>query len=206
MNLATYTMDKHTALAHLAMYRRELRNKASKAEHVQELADVYFQLSRGRMIVDVVESFRTAGVDERGEPRIAICRADAKWCFLQRERVRAGELSYKFFGTMADVKWINSRTQPQFHIPGISVPAAQLQADRWTIRTVVPLIPPQHVPKADLANYHLLWEVKQWEPVPPHDPLLLRKVTDTLFVVMAQWDLTPIEQAVMRGALAMTRT
>lgn len=204
MNLTTYTLDRDTALAHLAMYRRELRNTASKAEHVQELADTYYQLSRGRAVIDVLDSFKAAGMDERGEPRIAICRADAKWCFLKRDNV-AGEVEYKFFATQADSRWITANNRPSFHIPRVAFPGAAIGRDRWLIRTVAPLIPPAHMPKADLSNYHLLWEVKEWEAVPPQDPLLLKKITDTLFVVLAQWDLTPIEQAVMRGALAFGR-
>lgn len=41
----------------------------------------------------------------------------------------------------------------------------------------------------------------QWRPVPPVDPFLLKHLGGTLYVVLAQWDLTPLEQAVLAGRL-----
>lgn len=41
----------------------------------------------------------------------------------------------------------------------------------------------------------------EWAPVPPTDPFLLRHLGGTLYVVLAQWDLTPLEKAVLAGRL-----
>ena len=45
---------------------------------------------------------------------------------------------------------------------------------------------------------HLLWEPR-WErrPRPPGDPALLKHLAGPLYAVLATWDLTPVEQAVL---------
>jgi hypothetical protein len=61
--------------------------------------------------------------------------------------------------------------------------------------------PRQGNPQGALANYHILFEA-EWRPVPPKDPLLLRRVGQAdLWVVLAAWDLTEVERAVLAGRL-----
>jgi len=67
-------------------------------------------------------------------------------------------------------------------------------------RALVPMIPPKFRPTAKLSNYHIMFEAV-WKPVPPVDPFLLKHLGGTLYVVLAQWDLTPLEQAVLAGRL-----
>jgi hypothetical protein len=62
---------------------------------------------------------------------------------------------------------------------------------------VVPIVPPQYRPKFKLSNYHILWEA-DWKRVPV-DPILLKHLGGSLYAVLASWDLTEIEQAVLRG-------
>jgi hypothetical protein len=70
------------------------------------------------------------------------------------------------------------------------VPSAQYQ-----------LLPPSIKPsEASLKHYHILWEA-EWENAPPVDPYLLRRISANLFVVIASWDLTPLERAVMAESL-----
>jgi hypothetical protein len=68
------------------------------------------------------------------------------------------------------------------------------------IKALIPAIPAHLRPADDLANYHILWEAK-WEPTAPVDPLLLKRLTDNIYVILAQWDLTPIEQAILEDRL-----
>jgi hypothetical protein len=44
----------------------------------------------------------------------------------------------------------------------------------------------------------VLWEA-DWKvhPVPPGDPALLKHIGGDLYAVVAVWDLTPLEQAVL---------
>jgi hypothetical protein len=70
------------------------------------------------------------------------------------------------------------------------------------IQTSVPIIPPRFTPQTGLHNYHVLWEVEKWDVVtPPKDPLLLKRVSPNVFGVLAAWDLTDVERAVLRGRI-----
>ena len=77
--------------------------------------------------------------------------------------------------------------------------------DTWIIadkyfKTGVPIIPAKFMPKGNLENYYILWEVKEWEEVPPaRDPLLLKRLTENMFVILAAWDVTPLEQSIIKG-------
>ena len=68
---------------------------------------------------------------------------------------------------------------------------------------LVPAVPADIRPDVgQLKDWHIPWEVDKWFersqiPEPPRDPLLLRKIRGELFQVLAEWDLTEIERAVM---------
>jgi hypothetical protein len=65
--------------------------------------------------------------------------------------------------------------------------------------TLTPIIPPALRPKHNLANYKTLWEVEAWKLEPPRDPMLLKPLGGMLYAVLATWDLTELERAVLRG-------
>jgi len=44
-------------------------------------------------------------------------------------------------------------------------------------------------------------EVEKWKPLPPKDPILLKRLTPNLFGVLATWDLTNLERAIIRGRI-----
>ena len=69
---------------------------------------------------------------------------------------------------------------------------------------MVPLIPPRFRPSNnDLHRYHILWDVQgAWEAEPPKDPFLLSRIHGDLFAVLAVWDLTELERAVLKGIRA----
>jgi hypothetical protein len=65
-------------------------------------------------------------------------------------------------------------------------------------QTIVPEIPLQFRVPAKEAEHHLvLWEVKEWTMRAPSDPLLLERIAHPLYVVVAQWDLTELEQKIL---------
>ena len=79
----------------------------------------------------------------------------------------------------------NSRTRPQHHAEAVGGEHSQRQA------------------------WHILWEVTEWSSTPqsgpaPYDPLLLKHLGGQLYAVLAEWDLTPLERAVMQGAFLRT--
>jgi hypothetical protein len=49
----------------------------------------------------------------------------------------------------------------------------------------------------------ILWEA-EWQHV-PSDPLLLRHITGPLYAVLASWDLTELERAVLSRRLESER-
>jgi hypothetical protein len=64
--------------------------------------------------------------------------------------------------------------------------------------TIVPLIPPRLRPrKHRIRGFHILWEVDSWTPLPSKDPALLRHIRGDLWSVVATWDLTELEMAVL---------
>jgi hypothetical protein len=70
-----------------------------------------------------------------------------------------------------------------------------------THRAPAPVIPPQHRPTLPLSQHWLLWHVEEWKRVAPVDPMLILPFgANGLGVVVAHWDLTPVERMVM-GAL-----
>ena len=70
---------------------------------------------------------------------------------------------------------------------------------RKSIEAPTPVIPPKHIQKGD--HLYLLWEVEHWIPAAPKDPLLLRRITNNLFVIYAHWNTTKLERAIIRGRL-----
>ena len=59
---------------------------------------------------------------------------------------------------------------------------------------------PPHLRPDDLSKYFVLWEA-EWTAKAPVDPMLLSRVNETMFAIVAQWDLTPLEQRVLEGRL-----
>lgn len=71
---------------------------------------------------------------------------------------------------------------------------------------LVPIVPADVRSKVtgQLSTYFTLWEVEQWadqriRSLSDRDPLLLKHIGGELYAVVAEWDLTEIERAVMAG-------
>lgn len=180
--------------------------KLRKEEIRQDLRRVYGHLRHGKKIVDVYESFKTAGLNKNRNPKLAICRADAKQCYCYKDPNGAAIFSFESGVTVA------RKTKGDIHTPNETFQWNEdgskfvLWKERH-IRTLVPIIPAKilvNEVKILLRNFHILWEVEPnaWKTMrPPRDPILLRRLTPNLFGVLATWDLTPLERAVIRGRL-----
>ncbi|HEY0006208.1 MAG TPA: hypothetical protein VGB17_15620 [Pyrinomonadaceae bacterium] len=78
---------------------------------------------------------------------------------------------------------------------------------RWfkaTYASTVPEVPFHLRPNGDISNYFILWEVAEWRglylsPRAPADPLLLERIAHPIYVVVAQWDLTELEQKLLEA-------
>lgn len=226
MNIQPIEMDPKVARVHYREYRKKVRealdarkrevferNALTGGENVrrarveisrmekedQELSKAYRAMSLGARIINVPSVLRSAGLNEQKLPKLAICPANAEWCWLDRE----GQ-EWRFCRTES---W-RRKADDQVRVP-LSTFSAELSDSAWRqrhnlvqlpVRAMVPSIPVRLRPSS-LDNYFILWDAV-WEKAPPVDPLLLRKVTDTLYSIVAQWDLTPIERAVLEGRIS----
>lgn len=172
---------------------RELYRAYRKHQHYSTLIDweiqrIYQLVAQGRVVIRAIESIKAAGLNEQRLPKLAIARADAEACFFRVERNEC------IFDTEA---W--PRRRVRHHSLEIRFSARDWPnvTTKWRSRATLPPIPLHLRPLRGLANYHVLWEA-EWTPVPPRDPMLLRRIgRSDAWLVVAAWDLTEVERAVL---------
>lgn len=177
---------------------RELWRDYRKHQHWsapidQEVMRTYQAIAQGRMVIKALASITAAGLNAEGLPKLAICRADAEYCWLHGD----ANGSAVFASNEPALTWrAEHRTRQRVAFPRGSF-SPPISRNRWRPRAVVPQVPLPLRPKRGLANYHILWEA-EWQLVPPLDPMLLRRVgAADLWIVCAAWDLTEIERAAL---------
>lgn len=205
MNLATIDVPQAFAREKVAEYRAAVKAR-HEAEDAQILAG-YRALSQGKTVIDLVATIRKgggirvngAGWNRRTEfwvPRLAIMRADQKWCHVATDR--DGEVRFYHQG------W-SPRSNERRNV--VSLPAGTLpvpeggetrSAAFGSVRALVPPVPPGLRPNVGIGSYHVLFEA-EWQPVAPKDPALLKHIGGGLYVVVATWDLTELERTVLAG-------
>lgn len=194
MQVATLEEKRAIAREKYAEYLKAVKVRQSK--EYEAIKNAYRELSRGNQVIDIVATMQNAGVDHLQRPRLAIVRADAKLCWFRcTHTARSWGAGRQPIFSASD-NWHPPKTQ------SVVLPRNTFEIDSdhqtKTLRAVVPTIPPSLMPAGNLANYHILWEA-EWETIPV-DPMLLKHLGKSLYVVLAQWDLTPLEQAVLRDA------
>lgn len=199
MDLATLEIDQDTARERLAEYTEALRRERNVED--EAIAAAYRAAARGLPVISLSAAIQAGGwFPGSGLPRIAIARADATQCTVQRWR---GQWDSRQRGLeYSDEGWTGRPVTALVGASHVHVPCAVPPSDlRWyTGTTVVPPIPPRHRPRRRnwrLSSYHILWEVERWDLTPPHDPALLRHIRGDLWAVLAVWDLTPVERLVL---------
>lgn len=153
-----------------------------------EIARTYRLISQGKVVIQALESIRAAGLDATNKPKLAIARADAKRCRYQGWQ--DGRVNFR----NPDKGW-TARTC-HFEFPPGSFPGCDT---KWSdeYHSIVPMIPLKFRPETSLEKYHILWEA-EWSRVVPVDPMLLRRLgKGDLWLVVAAWDLTPVERAAL---------
>lgn len=174
-----------------------------------ELKQVYGHMRHGRALIDIVQAMRDTGLREDGWPRIAIVRADYDTSYFVKMANGGGF----FTGTEEVANWRGGQGSQRYSTrkEDVALPHETFSGgEEWgsvpwrdsRARTVAPHIPPKFIPDHDFRNYYLLWEAEEWSrPVPPKDPMLLKRVNNTAFVVLSSWDLTEVERAVLNGRI-----
>lgn len=190
------TMNKEEAEKELKEYREIVKTRGE--DYLKQIKESLYHLSQGRSILDMNIVMKVGGINEEGEPKLAIARSDWNRVRFRKQQVGAG----RFF------RDDNSGLKMNVSIPENTFPKwnEKEKADRFeekiirkTISTKVPIVPAQFLPKGKLENYYILWEVDKWNEEPPKDPILLKRIEENTFVVLGAWDLTPLEQSIIRG-------
>jgi len=168
-----------------------------RARHTEEDAAImrgYRELLKGNRILNLHEVFANCEYDAQGRPKLAISRADQSRVWFNRGR-DFGRFIWKDYRASwrGGAAYLTKTNGLRFPVPTHERGHYSGQDHR----TVVPIVPPQYRPeKKGLHLYHVLWEVDTWETV-PHDPMLLKHLGSSIYAVLAVWDLTPMERAVL---------
>ena len=227
MQLPTLTVTRDEAKEEVQRYRRARQHVVLTREDERMLA-AYRAIAKGKQVIDLHRAFALAGTQQRmvtvsrwsdgrqrdveirvDLPVLAAFRADKRWTWTDGIS-RDGTLTLRAHAHGAPERFSATR----FQVVGVfSQDDSRRALTQWTdpsFRALLPTIPPhlrpmrslygERVPM-DLSKYIVLWEA-EWEldrSVAPGDPALLRHLGGALYTVDAQWDLTPVEQAVLAG-------
>jgi|SRR6185437_6804776 len=187
MNVQHIQFSPEDAAAALREYKQH-RGSYDKADW--EIERIYREISRGKTVMSALQAIRDGGLDELGRPRLAIMRADQDVCIC--ELWSSDQITLRNEQGSHAAEWY-------FEVPWPNRPPVQRGAGipvyQYTAR--LPRIPPQHRPINRLSDYHLLWEAN-WENIPT-DPYLLKRIGKDAWIVLAAWELTPVEVSVLRA-------
>jgi hypothetical protein len=203
MNLSTIEMPRAKAREAFLDYRRAVRERHS-AEDAQ-IMRAYRELAKGTALIKLPVVIRAGGTTtittrrwdgQPGDvvvPRLAVARAHRSACWTFGVD-RDGDVELRGRRDLAP-----SNRKDRIVVGGFDEAVAD-PGWRPRILAQAPVIPPPFRPAHKLEGYHLLWEA-EWalDPVPPTDPALLKHVGGDLYAVVAVWDLTEVERAVLAG-------
>lgn len=176
-DVSTIVIPKENAIEKLAEYRNI--QKSARREEDVDFRRLYRMAEKGYPIIDLVGAFKSTGLNEKNQPRLAMARADWETCFFWRWEMRYC-MSARY------------RTN-SFRIPD-GVWGKELNYNN--LSSPVPHIPPKIRPKDEISGYWILFEVQDWTEYPA-DPYLLKKITGYLYAVVGEWDLTDLERALL---------
>ena len=198
MNVPLIEMNRQDALTKIDAYAAHLRKRADD-EYAAALAG-YRALADGKPLLNLTDAIHHAGLGDDGRPRLAIARADRRQVKVQAQTWGSNRGQVLFDAT--------SRNFHQWGYMGslvISIRWREPQIEMRTGYAIVPMIPADVRPnRGQLRDYFILWEVEQWADnrirvEPDRDPYLLTHLAGDLYAVEAEWDLTPLERAIMSG-------
>lgn len=208
MELPLIDVPQAEARQAAADYLKAVRQRHSDED--QAILRGYRELARGRRLIQLSAAIRAGGCDTvtvrwrpgfgdrvwREElvtvPRLAVARADATRVWSQGVNSE-GECEIRTKRNLGPNNRVDRMTLRGLESPPVSANW------RW-VQAIVPIVPPPLRPAVHLRNYHVLWEA-EWspEPSPPYDPALLKHLGGDLYAVVAIWDLTELERAVLSG-------
>lgn len=199
MDLATLDISPDEAADRLAAYRALDPDQRTPTD--EGVLAGYRAAARGLPLIQLRDAIGMGGYFDNGLPRLAVVRADARycWCTVNRWWGPRNRNDIVYCATDDD----RGRAAVGRYRVALTLPRPTGYGDvRRSGRTLVPTVPPEHRPKRHLlGRFHILWEVEAWEDVAPRDPALLRHVRGDLWAVLATWDLTELERAVLSAGM-----
>ncbi len=164
--------------------------KREKDKRIEALKRGYWHAAQGKKLIDIPDAIRQIGLNDEGQPKLAIARADWGRVFLHSTSD----------GTGIYTQWGDTPTGGIY--TEVRVPKLLPKDNPWywkALSAPVPLVSPEVRLnlKGRLQNYWILWEVEKWEEVPV-DPILLKRITGRLFAVIDTWELSELERMVLR--------
>jgi hypothetical protein len=216
MDMAVLNVPEDEARAALDTYRTAIREAATR--EVKELTERaksrraaiaaqdrailagYEAIAKHKTVISLRQTLVAGGEDSEHRPRLAIARADER--DVEMQRWDSGRVDYIGLQHWTDNEYAEKpyNTNRDFQFIGLLPEVDGLGQRGWhriEATAVVPHIPPGLRPDA-LERYHVLWEA-DWQRKQPVDPALLRHLRGDLYVVVATWDLTDLERAVLDG-------
>lgn len=189
----------------------------------------YRELARGNRILELSKTIAAGGVVEvearasrwtnNGTvseefvalaPGLAAIRADARSCWMRPLSPRATTDGFSF---QADGWQWHPRKLDRLVVPGAVISVEDEYGARgyhvpesWLLnacqlKAMVPTIPPALRPPHKLSGYVVLWEA-EWTVgamIAPGDPALLKHLGGDMYALLAVWDLSDLERAVLGG-------
>lgn len=186
MDVQKLTMDKDQARD---LYRSYQDHRAGMTKNDQAIAAIYKRIAQGKLVIRALASITAAGLNAQGLPKLAIMRADipkVQFC------AHNDEVTFNGANRQGNARGYAKDKHFRLAMPGM----------KWNVSNrvaSVPLIPVHLRPTKAIAKYHVLWEA-DWDQYPV-DPYLLRRFGEDAWLVVAAWDLTPVERAVMSSKL-----
>jgi len=194
MEVQHVSIDRKIALG---LYREYKKHVHYSTPMDAEIRRAYQLIAQGKLVINARQSIADAGLKEDGYPHLAIARATTRVCHVELRN--DGSAAFK------DKEW-RAAARNTVELAAGALPFSHRfnAPDKpWRIvgKATVPPIPVALRPKRGMENYHILWEA-EWTPVPPVDPMLLRRVGKSdMWLVVAAWDLTPVERAAMSSRM-----
>lgn len=197
MKIEKVSMQRQKAKRLWQEYCQVLKTKQKDyLKEIKEIKACYYQLSKGRPLINIVDVFKKFGFNEKHEPILAFAPAKERFVRFtqgQYSESRRGEGYFK-----EDTDPPSWKDKIWLSLPVDTFPRLERTMD-LNIRTPVPIIPPKFLPKS-LRGCYLLWEVESWETArPKKDPILLRKIHGNIYAIMSGWALTDVEAMIMKG-------
>lgn len=225
MNVPTIEMDPTSARVKAI----EFSGVKAKDPELAAAKAAYHRLAKGDRLIDLRAALRAGGVDEEGMPCLAVARADRRFVTYRgptssawsRDRTRT-EFDAS---SVAGVRLSRGDTDLILAFEGV-FPEPERKLGTLTITrgrrrngwprswsrdchgvATVPMVPPSvEKRRSYLKERFILWEVEEWAepknytpPMPPGDPYLLEHLEGDLYAIVGEWDLTPLEQAIVQG-------